>query len=620
MKTKLPMIAGLAAFSVFPNLAAAQEAFELGQVTLFTNAEETATDRTGASVVIVTQEELDSSAEANIVDYLGRIPGVTVNKAGSTGQPSGIAVRGASQNYVSVLVDGIDVTDPSGTQVSYDFGQLTTAGVSRIEVLKGSQSALYGSKAVGGVINITTRRATKEGTEHSVAAEYGSFNTAALSYGVAHKSANSELAMTVSHLRTDGISAADAAAGNTETDGFETSRLSLYAHHDFDNGVRIGLSGFVEKSRADYDEGFPLGDGTPDEVVDRKTHGLRVFGAFQTGAVDHEIAVSTYKNIRDYDQNDTFGAAQYRYVGERRALEYKGAVAINESMRLAFGANLTRESYDQSGTFGALAAVTRTVGAYGELSAALGDAVDVTATVRHDDHSIFGGVTTGRVALAYRPGNDWIIRAQIGTGYRAPSNFELYSFYGSTTLQAETSRNIDIGVEKSFGDRATIKATAFWLEVDNLIDYDFAGVGCPAFALFGPGCYNQVAGTSKRKGIEIEGDFALSDAWRLGAAYTYTDSATNASSAWGRIAKHMVNVNLNGEITKDLSAAVSLTHAGDRGALGNYTVVDTTFTYDLGQNAEAYLRIENLFDKQYQLVPGYGTPGRSAYFGIRASF
>jgi len=602
----------IAAMAAWPALA---QDIALDDIIVSANFEETEAGRTGASVIVVTEEGLQETAEVRVVDYLNTLPGVNVTTRGSLGGQSGLTLRGAGQNYVAVLVDGIDVTDPSGTQVSYDFGLLTTAGVSRIEVLKGSQSALYGSSAVGGVINITTKRATEDGTFQTVEVEGGSFKTARLAYSVAHKAGPLEVAATISRVQTDGFSAADAVDGNTEADGFEATRLSFNAAYTLDTGVKFGVSGFVENNKGDFDEGFPLGDGTPDEVQARKERGLRLFTEFTTGTVDNSVSASVFDLERRYTDSGPFGANDNTYTGKRTTLAYQGGVDVGQG-RLVFGLDHEAEDYAQDGNFGALSATSRTMGAYAEYSTALGDKTDVTATLRQDDHSRFGGQTTGRVTLAYRAMDDLTLRMQAGTGYRAPSNFELFSFYGDTSLTPETSRTVDVSVEKTFGDKGFVQATVFLMEVEDLID--FSNMGTPND--FNDDGYAQVPGTSRRSGVEVQGEYAVSDAFTLGANYTYTDSQTNASGAWVGVPRHDLGISLAAQLAPALTGVLQVQYVADRPDLPDYTLANVTLTYDLGQDRAVFVRVENLFNTQYQQVAGYGTSDRAIYAGLRASF
>jgi vitamin B12 transporter len=617
-----PLAAPLAALSLLaPGLAAAQ-VLELPEIVVSANLEPTAANRSGATVEVITEQDLQATGEIRIVDFLNRLPGVNVRTTGGPGQPATVSVRGASQNYVAVLVDGIDVTDPSGTQVAFDFGQMTTAGISRIEVLKGSQSALYGSNAVGGVINITTRRATDPGLNQYLDVEGGSYATGQAAYSLTYLTDSVSAAFTLSRVQTDGFSSADENDGNTENDPYDANRLSFNLATITDGGAEIGVSGFAEGSSGEYDEGFPLADGTPgDELLDRNSQGVRVYGTFVTGVIENTLSASYFNIDRQYRQDSGFFASDNTYTGERRALSYQGALDLGPDARGVFGLDWKQEDYDQTGTFGDLDAETTTTGIFGEVTWSPGDAVDLTATLRHDDESSFGGKTTGRLSLAYSVQPDLILRAQAGTGYRAPSGFELYSAYGNTGLQPEDSRSADVGVEKIWGDTAFLRATAFWLEVDNLIDYDFDSTSCQSYAETGfAGCYAQIPGISQRTGLEVEGEVAVTDAVTLGLAYTYMDSDTNASSAWANLPKNDVVLTAAAQMTDQVQGIMTVHSAMDRPDLPDYTVVNATVTYDFANDTQAYVRVENLFDEQYQLVDGYGTSDRALFVGLRAAF
>lgn len=589
--------------------------FELDEIVVSANREAVTKKRTGTTVLVVTEAELAKTAEISVAEYLKKLPGITINAKGGAGAQTGFTLRGASQNYVNVFVDGINVSDPSGPQVAFDFGHMTTAGISRIEVLKGSQSALYGSGAVAGVISITTRKAVKDGTHQTVEAEVGSFATRALTYGLTQKTDDLEAAISLSHLKTSGFSSADETDGNTEADGHEANRLSFNIAKTFDTGATLGASGFIETASGAYDEGYPVDDGViADEFSDRQTAGVRVYGTFSTGSVDHQLEVTQFKLARNYDEttfDPLYGTSVtvLGYTGTRLGFGYRGAVDVAGG-RLVFGADYSKEGLAQTGTYGDLTASSNVAGLYAEFDRALSDRLDLSASMRHDEHSTFGGFTTGRVALAYRANDSLTLRMQAGTGYRAPSPYELFAAtYGNAALQPETSRTVDFGVEQAFGDKGYLRATAFYLEATDLIGFDN-----DTYA------YIQVPGVSVRKGIEVEGEVVLSDRLEMGASYTYTDSSQNASGAWAAMAQHLVALNMTYAVADKAQAGLSLQHAGGRPTLPDYTVVHATMSYDLGQDREVYLRIENLFDAQYQLVPGYGTSDRAIFVGLRASF
>jgi len=348
--------------------------FQLDDIIFSAGFAETELERSGVSASVVTQEDIEQSGEVRVIDLLSRLPGVDVRGRGPVGSLSSITVRGAGQNYVRVLVDGIDVTDPSTPQIAFDFGSLTTNDISRIEVLRGGQSAVYGSEALGGVINITTLRAEEEGVRQTVNLEAGSYNTVRGSYGVAADLGDFDYAFTLTHTQTDGFSATDENNGNTEADGFSSTRLSFALGHDLANGGRLGLNGFVEDAEVEFDEQFPNQDGTPDELSYNHSYGLRAFAELPTGAIDSTFAATYYNierdtrgsTIRDFGSGPMLFTQNNVYTGERFGFSYLGAYQVNSTLDLSFGADFTREEYTASGDFGDNSGSSETAGIFGE--------------------------------------------------------------------------------------------------------------------------------------------------------------------------------------------------------------------------------------------------------------
>ncbi|NCU19859.1 TonB-dependent receptor [Candidatus Falkowbacteria bacterium] len=607
--TRLPLMLGASLIALGALPALAEEIIALDEITVSANLEETGIDKSGSSVVVITEDDLQKTADTRVTDYLARLPGVSLRGNGPIGTTTAIVLRGAPVQYVPVLVDGIDVTDPAGGKTDFDFATLTTGDISRIEVLKGSQSALYGSHAVGGVINITTKRASAIGTEQQAAVEYGSYATKTGSYSWATKSDRAELAFTLSHMSTEGFSAKDENDGNFEADGFRANRLSFFGQYELDTGALIGLNGFIEDSRGHFDD---FAGDTPasagNDFTDRRNIGLRAFTQFSTGAVDHKLDLTHFRSNRVSTSDTSWPAGATYFNGTRDKLAYQGATDLGAQARLVFGADTEREKVKGGGA-------AWMTGAFAELGWAPSDRIDVTATVRQDHHSRFGDFTSGRLAAVYRAREDLLFRAALGNGFRAPSLYELYGPYGDPSLQPEESLSAEIGVEKRWGDLATLRATAFYLEAEDLIGFNGTSTICGQPF----GCYAQVPGQSRRSGLELEGTYTLSDRVELGAAYTYTDSST--SVGWAGVARHDVTLFATAALTDALSGTVSVQNVADRpDGLADYTLANATLSYDFGTGHEAYLRVENLFDEEYQTVKGYGTSDRALYVGLRASF
>lgn len=558
-----------------------------------------------------------------MTEVLARLPGVGVLARGPIGAQTGLTLRGVSQNYIKVLVEGIDVGDPSGPQVAYDFGRLSSLDFGRAEVLRGSQSAVHGGQAVAGVISLSAPRLAQQGTQHQLTAEAGSMGTAAAAWTFGHKSADTDLGFTLSHIRTDGFSAADEADGNTEADGYEATRLSMHAERTFDSGLTLGMAAFAENTTGDYEEtgfdpvtfaSFPTDGVTLDEVSRAQSRGARVFAGFSTGRFEHELALSWFRIDRSLVGSSAFGASVQDYTGERRALSWKAATDLGRG-RLVIGADRTLENYEQASDFGfgpsTNAASSGVTGAFAEYAFSPLAGVDLVASVRHDRHSAFGGHTTGRLAATWAAADDLTFRASAGTGFRAPSGYELYGPYGDPTLEPEDSISVDLGVEKRLAGGTNLRATLFRIETDNLIDYAYPS-------------YLQVPGKTSRQGLEAEAEGRISDRIGYSVAYTYTDASNpplSAGSTWNAsFGRHQLALGLDAEITDKLTGSLTLRHVASRQNQADYTVLNAALGYAVNDSTEVYLRIENLTNEQYQLWPGYGTSDRAVYAGLRATF
>lgn len=615
-------LATLVSFTTLP--AAAQEVIELDTITVFAGIEEVAPLRTGVAVDVITEEELEETGEARVVDFLARQPGISLRSTGGLGSFSGVTIRGVSQNNIAVRVDGIDVADPTGPQVAFDFGSLLTSDISRIEILRGSQSAVFGSEAVGGVINITTKRAEKDGLSVSAALEAGSYDTRRASLTLANRGAGHDTAVTLAYTRSDGFSIAEEDDGNTEADGYEARRLSFAGSYEIGQDVTLDLSGFVEDATFDYDEesGGTVFDGTPDDTSTRDQKGLRAALRFDTGMVENELYASTFRIERNLTGTNAFGSFDFLYEGRRDTLGYRGGLDINTQTRLAFGLERVTESYgdviNTNGTFGPFTSFqdhdTTVNAVFAELSYAPNSDIDLSFALRHDDHSEHGGFTTGRVSGVWRMRDDLVLRANLGTGFRAPSNYELYAaFAGNPDLEPETSKSFDLGIEKTWENGGYLRATAFWLQAEDIIDYSFSSFS-----------YVQRDGTSTRRGIELAGSFPVGERVTVDASYTLTDTFSDVtldSSSWSlSTPRHALSATVSADLTERMNLAVTGLYQADRPSLDDFGVVNATATYKVTDKADAYLRVENLFDADYQTVPGYGQSDRAAYFGIRASF
>lgn len=608
--------AALAALPLAP--AAAQEAFLLDEITVFANLAPTALDSVGSSVTVVSDDDLQAAGDIQVSDYLNRLPGITVSPTGPMGSATALRIRGAHQRYVAVYIDGVMVNDPSSPESAFNFGSLSTADIARIEVLRGSQSALYGGSAVGGVINITSRSADEPGITHSYGLEGGSYGTFSGRYGFTNRSERGEVSLNLSHTRSEGFSATVESPTNPspEADGVEITRLSFSARHRMSDTLTLGASAFLQRSRSDYDN-WPA---DADFKERRREYGGRVFAEFDTATMLHSFEISGYRIDRTDDYVDFLGVpTRDRFRGERLSLGYDGSADVSPALRLSWGAELTRETARDPG-FG----VHRDTmaGVFAEAQWGATPALDISATARIDQHSDFGTFPTGRVAMAWRATDALTLRAAVSNGYRAPAAAERFGPFGNPALDAETSRSAEVGAEYAFAGGASLSGTLFMLRTDDEVTFGPPPTFTPA----------NIEST-RRRGLELAGSLPLGGRATLDAAYTYIDAEITGGPSTGqrllRVPRHDVSITLNAEITEQLRGSLTVQHVADRhdfrtdfsrGPVPDYTVANMNLRYGITDSTDLTLRVDNVFNAQYQQVAGYGTSGRAAYLGISGRF
>ena len=586
--------------------------FDLDEIVFSPNLVPTVLSRTGSSVTVISEEELSSAGDQQLSTYLSRLPGLSVASEGALGQQSVLRLRGADSRYVAVLVDGVRVDDPTGITVGFNFGHLTTSDIGRIEVLRGSQSALFGGSAVAGVINITTKRADAEGFSQRFAAEVGSFDTAAAHYTLQFRDERFEAALTLSKVKTGGFSAYDTLPKDPalEDDGYESDRISFATRYQVSDVFAVGLTAFAQETNSDYDE---FG-ADADYRQNRKETGARLFAEFEAGNTQHVLDMTRYEITRDF-----FSPSLDRYNGERIGFSYQGTTEISPVLTLVYGADTTEET---AVTPSDVRNRTRISGVFVQGLWAPSSDLDISLTARVDENSDFGTFSTSRVAAAWQASDAVTIRGALARGYRAPSIFErfgepLFAIAENPALEPESSDSAEIGVDYTLANGGVLGATAFFLSVDNRIDYVF---GTPAR-------YENVAGKSETKGVELSATLPLNDRISVGANYTYTDARRPDGTRQSRVARHDFGLAIDAEITDRLRGSLSLQHVSDRPddgfpavAMDDYTVVNANFRYEITESLEASFRIENIFDEQYQQVAGYGTSDRAFYVGISSRF
>lgn len=618
------------AVSLFALLAAAPLAFVhpaqsqevlLDEVVLSAGRLPQAAKRTGVSISVVTAEDLQKAGDQQLSSYLSRLPGVSVVQNGPPGTLTDVRIRGAEPRYVAVYIDGIRVDDPTQPQVQFDFGALTTADIGRIEVLRGSQSALWGGSAIGGVINITTRRAQEDGLRQTVALEAGSYGTLRGSYNLAWRAGRAETSVTLSHLHSDGFSAYDTVPRNPalEPDGTRQTRLSFNTRYQVSDSLTLGASAFIQRSLTDTDN---FGSDNLLNNAARKEAGLRFFGEFEAGNTSHVLDVTHYRVRRDVV--DTVWGNN-SFDGTRTGFSYQGTTRFSDALSLVYGADTMQEKATYSIMPAGLSTRVSGIFAQGVFQPMQG--LDISTSVRVDHNSRFGRQPSGRLALAWAATPELTLRAAASTGFRSPSIYEQFgdtnqNLIGNAALTPEKSRSLEIGADYLLANGASFGATLFRINTANAIGYQM----CPMDPFWNclPGTSNQyqnAAGTTRRQGFELAAQVPLAGRANLGLAWTYIDTRNPFGGRLARVPRNNLTLTLDGQLADRLDGQLAIRHvSGLIGGTASYTVVGAGLRYELAPDTQLSLRIENLFDEQYQTINGYGTAGRSFYVGLNKSF
>lgn len=540
-------------------------------------------------------------------DILTDIPGLSVTRSGAFGGVAQIRMRGATPGKTLVLVDGAPVNDAAEPNGAYDFSGFDLGDVERIEVLSGPQSSLWGSDAIGGVIAFTTREIDGLRAE----AEAGSFGTVRgrLAAGAANETW--ALGGYVSRFTTDGISVADAANGNPETDGFDNTTLGVRGRYAVSPTVKLDGSARWSRSEADLDNGFPISDNA-DRSESEQWSGV-VRASVEALGLDHQFSVSGSDIARQ-----TFSAFGSVFEAERQAYRWQ-ANGETGAATYAFGA----EREESAGSISTGDSVgLGTSSAFGTARYQVTDALSVTGGLRYDHTDDFGSKTTGRVSAAWAFGAGFTLSGAWGTGFKAPSVSQaVCDFCFSATpfpvLRPETAEGYEGAIGWASGDhRIEGRATFYRLDVKDQITFFFDPLTFDSF-------YVNVART-RTDGVELEGRALLGRGFDLSLAYAWTDARDQTTDArLLRVPENSGSATL-GWTGDRLSGALTVRAESDQddsgGVRDGFVTANLNGSYALTDAVTLTARVENLGDTHYQQVLGYGEPGRSGYVGIRLRY
>ncbi|MER2265066.1 TonB-dependent receptor plug domain-containing protein [Methylobacterium oxalidis] len=614
----------------------AEAAATLSEISVSATGVPTPIAQTGSSVTVLPAELLEAQQRRTVPDALQQVPGLNVVQSGGPGSQTSVFIRGSNSNHVKVLIDGIDATDPSNPNGSFDFGQLLTEDLSRIEVLRGPQSGLYGSDAIGGVISFTTKRG--EGPTRATArvegGSYGTFNQ----FGRVSGSENGfDYSLSVQHLRA---AATPVTPLNLVPFGrlarpnyYDNETVSARFGYQFTDTFRVNsITRFINSRllfTGDDFSTFPAAPNAFRSAADVQQVFTRNEAEWTPFAGFHNIFAINYSNLFNRQQGplDPFATPPEANtgLGERTRYEYRGDYLLSPGNLLLFGAQRDEESlFATDPLTGNLRARNGNTAGYGEAQLTPFDRAFLVANVRHDENDQFGPATTFRVAPSYiLPFSETRLKGSVGTGFKAPTlsqlfqSFPAFNFFANPNLRPEESLGYDAGLEQPLGDRVLVGATYYHNDFTNLITTNATFTS------------NENVGRAVSYGAEAFVSVRFSET--LSGRIDYTNTVTKNEITNQELLRRPRH---KGSATALWTPIPGLTLSGTLVVIGHFvdgnrdfsvprlknpgfTIVNLAVNYDINETVSVFGRIDNLFDRRYENPTGFLGPGLAVYGGVR---
>jgi vitamin B12 transporter len=586
-----------------------------------------------SSISVITADDIEARQQRTIADVLKEVPGLNVVQTGGPGGVTSVFIRGTNSNHTKVLIDGIDVSDPSNATGAFDFGHLLTQDIERVEILRGPQSGLYGSDAIGGVINIITKAGT--GPMHgALGLEGGSFDTFNQAASLAGAADGFHYAANLEHYHAGSVPVTPldllAPGEARNNDSNDNLTLSTKLGYDVTPTFDLGLVGrYTDIHLHTTGEDYPPPDfiGIPsvqqttaatDEYFTRLTaHALNF-----DGLLDQTLGLAySHSRTDTVVPPDTAGSLN---TGDRRKADWQGNFHFAPTETLVVGAEYERDGIDEP-----IVADVHVTSGYGELQSQLGEHWFSALNVRYDDNSRFGGKATWRFAPAWViQESDTKLKASVGTGFKAPTLSQLYQsfpafdFFANPDLKPETSTGYDAGIEQGLASGAVrFGATWYHNHIQDLISTATDPV------TFETKWVN--IGEATTQGVESFIAWEPMKELTLRVDYTYTEATDDlAHQELLRRPKHKGTFDATWQVTGAwqlnlnvlaVSDWVDVSRDGFTSGIEapGYTTVNLATSHDLTTRLTVFGRIENLFDRHYENPVGFLQPGFGAYAGIK---
>lgn len=595
-------------------------------------------NQVGSAATIITRDQIEARQARNITDLLRSVPGFSISHAGVVGSQAQIRVRGAEANHVLVLVDGVRVNDPA-TGDEFRWEHLSTGNIERVEIVRGPQSALWGSDAVAAVVHVITRSGSNGGNVDAYV-EVGSFDTANVGVNGTLGNERWSMAGAIEQLNTDGSNISR--SGNEKDDADLTTaslNVGLRASDSvsFDAGIRA-IDAYSQFDPVDFSlTGLPTDADRATETDNLYLHASSKIAPTDS-RLSHQISVRYFESDNRNLVDNVEGSST---ASERVSLTYQTDIQLGDNS-LSLALEHEKTDFEQTGAivFGdpnqqQSTDINSAVAEYRWLAA---DRLTLIVGARFDDNSDFDDSLNGRLSAAYQFTDNATLRASVGTGQKNPTFTELFGFFpgqfvGNPGLKPELSTSYDVGLDVNLlDDSLQLQFSVFHQDLQDEVITVFDSVTFFASP-------DNAAFDSERDGIEMTANLRISEHFGIAAHYTYTDATerTSASSRSSELRrpKHSAgaSANISGNDNR-WSASLNADYGGTRTdiffppfpdpseivTLSNYWLLDLALQYRATDAITVFARGSNLLDDDYEQVFGYRTLGRAGYIGARMNF
>ncbi len=590
---------------------------ELGQITVVsaTKSEQSLKDLT-SNINIITSAQIEEKHFTTVAQALNSIAGINYTSNGGLGSTTSINLRGAGNNRVLVLLDGVSYQDPSSTSGA-SIEHLMISDIEQIEIIKGAQSGIWGADASAGVINIITKKA-KKGTHAHINLEGGSFNTRKIGATVSHRTTRYDIKLSMSEITSDGFSVQaprDEDIDQYEDDAYKNLTINLQANYYINELAKINLNITDISALKEYDSW-----GNPDDDTMKSDITNRLYKiAYQHTYKNHYFTLKA--ELSDFSRDEigtTWGVKKFN--GQHTNIELIDNISYFDTDFLTIGLGSSSDDVDYiMADSSQNQKKNKDNYIYLTNSNNFGSII-LTESIRYDDYNNFDSKATGKLGIKYNINEDIFITSNIGLGYNVPTIVQELNPWGAVNdaLNPEDTISSDISIGyKGF------KVTYFYNEITDLIEwYDPDGWGGD------PAIYKNLNGKSIFKGYEFEYTQNIMNTISLSLNYSLLSAKDKEGKDLARRPKETLKLALDYYPTDSIHLGIFGEYIGERydgydrsgEETGRYTVVNFATNYEINENLSLYLKIDNIFDTYYQTVDGYATAPVSGYLGLNATF